>query len=60
MLLKIIVNIMIFRDSVEVFYDLTVIHKHRRIEWLTHNVNLRQIVNQQVISQLINAHLVSV
>ena len=38
---------MIFRDSVEVLYNPAATSRRRRIEWPTHNVNLRQLIAQR-------------
>ena len=44
--LQLVVTTMIFRDSIDVLYNPAVTHRRRRIEWPTHNANLRQLIAQ--------------
>jgi len=50
---------MIFRDSVDVLYNPAVTHRRRRIEWPTHNIDLRQLIAQNPAPTLPSSDIIA-
>ncbi|KAL9098560.1 MAG: hypothetical protein Q9163_005805 [Psora crenata] len=57
--LQTIMTTMIFRDSVDVLYNPAVTHRRRRIEWPTHNVNLRQLIAQHSAPTIPSSNIIA-